>query len=89
VSYRVEVSSLAKRELRALPGHVRAQALQLLRSLAVDPRPAQSKELRGKSNIYRVWLAKNWRVVYALEDEIALVLIIRIRRKEHIDYDSL
>jgi mRNA-degrading endonuclease RelE of RelBE toxin-antitoxin system len=88
-SFRIEISAAARREFRALPGYVRAQALQLLESLATEPRPPRSKELRDKPNIYRLWLARQWRVVYALDQEANTILILRVRRKEQIDYDSL
>jgi mRNA interferase RelE/StbE len=89
VSYQIEISPSAQREVSALSGYVRAQALLLFEALAVDPRPPKAKQLRGKPNTYRIWLAKNWRIVYALEEETITVLILRVRRKEHIDYDSL
>ena len=39
MSYRVEIPPEAQKELWALSGHVRAQALGLLHSLSENPRP--------------------------------------------------
>jgi mRNA interferase RelE/StbE len=89
VSYRIEVSHSARQEIRALPAYVRAQALQLIDELAGNPRPARAKELQERQNIFRIWLAGRWRIVYAVDDELLVVLIIRVRRKEDIDYPSL
>ena len=89
MSYRVEVPPEVRKETKALPGHVRAQARQLIRALGENPRPSRAKELRGKPNIYRIWLAGRWRVAYEIDDELRLIRILRVRRKERIDYESL
>ena len=72
-----------------MPAYVRAQALQLIDELGRNPRPERAKELQDRQNIYRIWLAGRWRIVYAVGDELIVVLIIRVRRKEDIDYPSV
>ena len=44
-SYRVEVDSPVRKEMRRLPGHVRQSAVRCLRSLATEPRPPNSRTL--------------------------------------------
>lgn len=89
MSYRVQISPEAQKEIKELPGYVRAQALQLLRDIRDNPRLPRAKELRNKPDIFRLWLSKKWRIVYQIDDGIKQVLVLRVRRKEHIDYDSL
>ena len=89
MSYRIEISPAARREIRALPAYVRAQAIQLIDELSRDPKPARAKELRERENIFRIWLAGRWRIVYAVDDELIEVLILRVRRKDDIDYPSV
>jgi mRNA interferase RelE/StbE len=89
VSYRIEVSPDVVQEIKSLPGYVRAQARELIRALADNPRPPRAKELRGKPNIYRIWLAGRWRVAYEVDDELATVRVLRVRSKAQIDYESL
>lgn len=89
MSYQIEVSPEAREEIKALPGYVRAQARQLIGALRENPRFARAKELRGKPNIYRAWLAGRWRIAYEIDDELERVRILRVRRKEEIDYESL
>lgn len=89
MSYRVEISPEAQKELKALSGNVRAQALKLLRSLRENPRLPRAKELRDKPSIYRIWLARKWRIVYKIDEDPKRVLVLRVRRKEQIDYESL
>jgi mRNA-degrading endonuclease RelE of RelBE toxin-antitoxin system len=52
-------------------------------------RGRRAKELQGKLGIYRLWLAGRWRIVYLIDDESQLISILRVRRKERIDYQSL
>jgi len=89
MSYRIEVSPEVRKEIRALPGYVRAQARQIIRELGDNPRTARAKELRGKPDIWRIWLAGRWRIVYEIDDEVKRLRILRIRQKKQINYESL
>ncbi len=89
MSYRLDYRRKALSELKALPGHVRAEARRTIRALADDPRPSRAKELRGKPDIYRLWLAGRWRLAYLVDDADRRIRILRIRRKELIDYKTL
>lgn len=89
MNYQIEITAEARQEIRQLSGYVRAIALNIIADLAHDPRPPSAQPLRAKSGIYRVWLAGRWRIAYAVDDEQKVVLILRVRRKEQIDYESL
>jgi mRNA interferase RelE/StbE len=89
VHYRIEIPPPVQKEIRELPGYVRAQARQLIQALGENPRPPRAKELRDKPNIYRIWLAGRWRIAYQVDDSLQRIRILRVRRKEHMDYDSL
>ncbi len=89
MSYRVDIDPAAAKELDALSGNVRAQALQMFRLLKANPKPPRAKELRGKPGILRIWLAGRWRIVYQVDDAQQVIVILRVRLKDDIDYDSL
>lgn len=89
MNYQIEISSEARKEIKNLKGYVRAQAYQLIDQLGKNPRPSRAQELRGKPNIYRIWLAARWRIAYKIDDSLKLIRILRVRLKEHIDYDTL
>lgn len=89
MSYQIEVIPPARKEIEDLPGYVRAQARQLIKALGENPRPVRAKELGGKPSIYRIWLAGKWRIVYRVEEDPQRILILRVRRKEQIDYESV
>ncbi len=88
-NYQINLSPEAHSEIRNLPGHIRGQLRQLIPELAKNPRSPRAKELRGKPNIYRIWLAKEWRVVYEIDDELSVIYVLRVRRKSNIDYETL
>ena len=89
MSYRIELVPEARAEIKALPGHVRCQALELVAALSRDPRPARAAELESRPAIYRIWLARRWRVAYEIGDETGAVLVLCVRRNERIDFDSM
>ena len=89
MSYQIKIIPLAEQEIRTLPAYVRAQARRLVPALAHNPRPSRSQELRGKQGIFRIWLAGRWRIAYHVDDAQQVVVILRVRLKEDIDYDSL
>jgi len=89
VSYQVEIARPAQIEIKGLPGHVRAQVRLLINSLREIPRPPRAKKLRDKPNIYRLWLASRWRIAYLVDEDLKLVRVLRVRRKETIDYETL
>ncbi len=94
MSYRIELVPAARAEIRALPGYVRAQALELLAALGREPRPPRARLLPSSANlpgsdIYRIWLAGRWRVAYEIDEDSRRVLVLCLRRKERIDYDPL
>lgn len=89
MSYQIRITADAHREIKALAGYVRAPALRIINDLRVEPRPSFAKELRGKPGNYRIWLAGKWRIVYRIKEAEQLVVILRVRRKEDIDYNSV
>ena len=89
MSYRVEVSPKVQKEIKELPGHVRAQARQLIRALSDNPRPPRAKELRNKPNVFRIWLAGRWRIAYEVDDEKQRIRLLRVRPKDAMDYETL
>ena len=89
MTYQLEITTEAQGDMSDLSGFVRAQAIQILRRLRDNPRPPRARELRGKHNFYRIWLARKWRIVYEIDDEARLIVVLRVRLKEQIDYDSV
>lgn len=96
-SYRVEVTIEARKELRQIPGHVRARVLGLLHTLERDPSPPGSRQLKlahlaaPLAPGTTLWRARldTWRVIYVVDADDRLVSILAIRRRPPYQYEDL
>ena len=75
--YRVELTKRAARDLRGLPRGEQARVARAIDGLAGDPRPHGYRKLEGSDDLYRVRVG-NYRVIYTGEDDVLVVLVIRI-----------
>jgi mRNA interferase RelE/StbE len=75
--YTVIVERQAEKTLRRLPKEILSRVDRLLLGLADEPRPVGCKKLRGYDNLYRM-RAGDWRLIYAVEDDELVVLVIEI-----------
>ena len=75
--YRIQVDRQVERTLRRLPKDLLERMRTAILGLAAEPRPDGCKKLAGYANLYRIRLG-DWRLVYAIEDDDLLVLILDI-----------
>ncbi len=85
MSYRVELTRSAKRELDRLPSHVVERCLEALSFLSQNPfsEVLAVKKLRGAEPLYRVRLG-DYRIVYEVRKKVLLVLVIKIGHRSDI-----
>jgi mRNA interferase RelE/StbE len=86
MSYRVEITKKALRSLRKLPKPLVARLLDAAEALADNPRPGGCVKLRGFDDLYRIRVG-DWRIVYAIEDDVLLVLVITIKPRGEVYRD--
>ena len=77
--YRVELAPAAQRQLRRLPPGVAASLRGPILALALDPRPDGATKLTG-TDFWRLRIG-DLRVVYAIDDAAALVIVLRVARR--------
>ncbi len=80
MSYRVEISPSAQRELRRLDSGVRERILRSLIRLETEQRPPGAKKLKDTDRLWRIRVG-DYRVVYEIRDWIAVVLVVRIAHR--------
>ncbi len=81
--YVVEFEPAALRQIGKLPRHAQAQVTALIDALATEPRPAGLVPLKGQWRGYYRVRTGNYRVIYAVEDEVLSVLVVKVGdRKE-------
>ena len=83
VAYRIEVTPRALKDLRALPKKERQRIAEQIDALKTDPRPTGCKKLKGREDFYRIRVG-DYRVVYQIEDEVLLILIVRVGDRKEI-----
>lgn len=80
MSYRLRYSEETRLALRTLPGFYRQRAKHLIESLAENPYPPKSKQLRDAEDLYRLRLG-SWRIIYHVDRDDREVYILAIREK--------
>jgi mRNA interferase RelE/StbE len=83
VPYRIEFTTRAARDLRALERPVLKRVAARIDALASDPRPPSSRLLAANERLYRIRVG-DYRVIYEIEDRTVLVLIIRVGHRREI-----
>jgi mRNA interferase RelE/StbE len=75
--YRVELLRDPEKVLVRLTRNTRVRIENALDTLGENPRPHGYSKLKGHDDLYRVRVGE-WRIVYAIEDDRLVVLVIEI-----------
>ena len=81
-TYRIELRPAAIRVLRKLDPQVRRRVQGAIALLAQDPRPPGARALQGRPGL-RVRVG-DYRIVYTVEDDVLLVLVVRLGHRRDI-----
>ena len=87
MSYRVELSGQARKDLRRLPPVARGRLLRYIAGLAEQPRPRGIIKLAGRRPPQYRLRAGEYRVTYVVGDEVKAVHILRVLRRTTTTYD--
>lgn len=83
MAWRIEVLRPAARALRGLPRADQRAIAAAIDGLAAEPRPPGSRVLRGSRTLYRIRVG-DYRIVYAIEAERLVVLVVRIGHRREV-----
>lgn len=83
MSYQVELSKRAERQLRKLDPDIQSLIGVAIDTLAIDPRPAGVKKLKGDENVYRIRV-RDYRIVYEIQDDDLIVLVVKFGHRRDI-----
>ena len=85
--WQVLIHRKAEKALKKLHGDLLERIRNAIRMLADDPRPVGCTKLSGHENLYRIRIG-DWRIIYAIEDNKLIVLILEIapRGRVYRDY---
>lgn len=83
MTYRVDVSPAARRDLRKFDPQVRRRVQAAIELLAESPRPPAAKQLVNSGGAWRVRTG-DYRIVYEIHDDRILVLVLRVGHRREI-----
>ena len=81
VSYEVRMTRSAEKELSSLSKSLVSALWQRINTLAAQPRPTQSRKLRGAEKAYRLRV-RSYRIVYTIDEDQKLVTVTAIRHRQ-------
>ena len=79
-SYEVRMTRSAEKELGRLSKSLVSVLWQRIKTLADQPRPTQTRKLRGAEKAYRLRV-RSYRIVYTIDDDRKLVTVTAIRHR--------
>ncbi|MBI4679185.1 MAG: type II toxin-antitoxin system RelE/ParE family toxin [Elusimicrobia bacterium] len=86
MAYSIDVPPRVEHALDELDGSTYRRIRKVVDALGQDPRPPRCKKLGG--SIYRIRVG-DWRVIYAVFDDMRLVQLIRVVRRSERTYKGL
>ena len=75
--YEVIINRQPRKVIRKLPRNLRERIIRATAALATDPRPPGCTRLTGHPDLYRIRVG-DWRVIYTIEDDRLVVLVVTI-----------
>lgn len=83
MSYRVELTTAAARQVKKLPRPARDRVLDAIVKLTEEPRPSGARKLVGEQSAWRIRVG-DYRVIYDVSDEELLVLVVRAGHRREV-----
>jgi mRNA interferase RelE/StbE len=83
VTYQIEFTKGAVKELKKLPTEIRERIDLKIQELAVEPRPDGVKKLESELPLYRIRVG-DYRVIYQIQDDVLLVTIVKAKHRREI-----
>jgi mRNA interferase RelE/StbE len=75
MSYEVGFKPSALRQIRKLENVVQEAIVAGIEPLVDNPRPDGCKKLKGETNLYRIRVAKIYRIIYEIQDRKLLITV--------------
>lgn len=83
MSYTVEFTTAAARQIRKLPRNVRTRVLDAVETLSVEPRPQGARKLMAEDIAWRLRTG-DYRIIYEIVDDTLTVTIVRAAHRREV-----
>ena len=81
-NYKIEIKKSATKEIEKLPKSILKRVIEKIQSLRTEPRPHGCKKLTADEK-YRVRVG-DYRILYRIEDEVLVVIVVKVRHRKDI-----
>ncbi len=89
VTYQIEVKRKARKALLRLPKKIQERIEDKIDSLSENPRPEGYGLVKNApKGTFRVWVGR-YRVVYVILDDVLVVVVVRVRKRDESTYRGL
>ena len=82
--YRIEFDRRVKKDFKAVPPKQIIRIKAAIADLADNPNPTGAKKLKGQNRDYFRIRVGDFRVVYTIENDILLIIVIRIGHRREL-----
>jgi mRNA interferase RelE/StbE len=86
VSYEIELSRIALKNMAKIPKKDLSRIQNRLEALSKEPQPDDIKKIRGDDNLYRI-RSGNYRILYRIFENKLCILIVDIDHRKDIYKD--
>lgn len=84
MSYAVEVTKKAMKQLESLPGQMQERMLEAIRGLGDDPRPPGCRKLTNvEPATWRIRVG-DWRALYRIKEGELVVVVVRVAHRSDV-----
>ncbi|XGV97417.1 MAG: type II toxin-antitoxin system RelE/ParE family toxin [Leptolyngbya sp. BL-A-14] len=83
MTYRLEFTRAAIKQLNALPQNVQNRIQAKLATLVTDPCPSGVVKMQGETDIYRIRIG-DYRALYTTQDDVLIVLVLKIGHRREV-----
>jgi mRNA interferase RelE/StbE len=87
VSYQIEFTKSASKQLAKLPENVQQRIKFKVEELGDDPRPDGVVKLTNSDETYRIRVG-NYRVLYEIKDDLLIIKVIRVGHRKEVYRDE-
>lgn len=83
MKYKIVYKKSVDKDLRKLPIKQRRLIVEIIQSLAAEPRPSAVTKMQGSLNLFRLRLSV-YRIIYQLKVDTLVILIIKVGHRRDV-----
>lgn len=83
MTYEVEITPAAKRQIKKLTKSIQQLIVKRLEELVENPRPPGVLKMETEENLYRVRVG-DYRIIYQIQDLMLLIVVVKVGHRGNV-----